>query len=287
MFDKKRIVYVCKFNSDTYIITNSKPVAVYIDCFNNDGSIWARKIVSNQETWINDKPWWEVHNVSEVKHTLDIENCHPNYKIENKLYFDPNESTHYEDKDWILNKLKTKELVVVSDKNCFYIDNRVEKTNEGFLCTDRFSCCDGSWYHNSPARAVKFYRHEYFSNYEDCAKDIFYRIKKIKWICSYSDEEYSLLEACHYLKQKGYSARQRHDYLEVIKQLDNVGDVEVFVRNNKVYVNHQKTGKVLMEKPKLTKDIKNSPKKYRMWVEECNRIDNKINWYVDKMEITI
>lgn len=286
MIDKSKIVYV--YEPTSFGRSHYKISVMYLDYIDKYGKMWLKRIVPNIVTYINGKPWYEVKEITEVKSQKDYDaNPHPAYTIENRYFCDRETIMKIEDKDWVYRKLLISDLVVISDKNCMYVDNTVEKNGGKWVCTDKFSSHDNTWYHRSPSDSISFTPNEVFDNYADCQCAM--NVKELNFQTAHdmSDRDYSLMDACHYLRCKGFSPIQRRDYLKEMAKLNNVESVVLFVRDGKVYAGNQPDDRKPVPYPEYTEEIKRSPKKHRDWVDECKRIDYENNWFIGKKELTI
>lgn len=287
--DKNKIYYVPFYDTiNEYANHADKPIPVYLDYVDKYGKYWMKKIVSNTITYINGKPWYDVNKVSQSFKPKEFTyKSQPEYTVEVKSKYNPDEEAHFDNVDWIYDKLVSEELVVIQWQNEFYVKSSTTNDGKNIICTHTFSWCDDSFWSRSNAKAISYTKDKVFKTYNECMKYIRLQEIHIKALGEYSDEDYSLLCACKLLKMNGYNAQDRHDYLELMKKMPNLADVELHVRDGKVYADHQTTNIPLIEKPEATDAIKRSKNRWREFVEQSNYIDNNINWYTDKRELVI
>ena len=93
-----------------------------------------------------------------------------------------------------------------------------------------------------------------------------------------SDEEYSVREACKYLKYKGFSATNRKKYLDAFRKVDNIANKELWVRDGKVYVDSECCNKkMLMDRPKYPDNYARSKKAREEYNKQCAEV-RRYNW---------
>lgn len=275
---KKNIYYIPNICDDAinfnYTKGNIKPMCVYLT---DEG---LKRIVPNVETYINGKPWYEIGQVSckvSAKEFTYMSHCsyereehwiHPESKIFNLNWRDKEAIYQYLVKGW---------LVPISYKNVFYVDYNTKKDGNSYILTEKFQAHDTGFFGKSRADSVVCYENEMFFTYEACEKYIVYRQFCAEQRLAQSDEEYSLCEACQYLKYRGFSATDRKKYLDAFKKVDNIADKELWVRDGKVYVNSECYKEMLMDNPKRPDNFTRNKKVREEYYEKCVEV-RRYNW---------
>ena len=146
------------------------------------------------------------------------------------------------------------------------------------ILTEKFQAHDTGFFGKSRADSIKCYENEMFSTYEACEKYIAYRQFCAEQRLALSDEEYSVCEACYYLKRKGFSATNRKKYLDAFKKVDNIAEKELYVRDGKVYVDSECCNKkMLMDRPKYPDNYARSKKAREEYNKKCAEV-RRYNW---------
>lgn len=248
---KKNIYYIpdiCDSINFNYFKGNVKPMCVYLT---DEG---LKRIVPNVETYINGKPWYEIGQVSckvSAKEFTYKSHC-PYEREEHWVYPESRKAVLYwRDEEAVYQYLVKGWFVPISYKNVFYVDSNVTKDGNGYILTEKFQAHDIGFFGKSRVDSIRCYENEMFSTYEACEKYIAYRQFCAEQRLALSDEEYSVCEACKYLKCKGFSTTDRKKYLDAFKKVDNIADKELWVRDGKVYVDSECCNKkMLMDNPK-------------------------------------
>lgn len=275
---KKNIYYIPNICVDaknfSYIRGNVKPMCVYLT---DEG---LKRIVVNTETYINGKPWYEVQQVSckvSAKEFTYTSHC-PYEREEHWAYPESKKAIlNWRDKEGIYQYLVKGWLVPISYKNVFYVDHDAKKDGNGYILTEKFQAHDTGFFGKSLADSIKCYENEMFSTYEACEKYIVYRQFCAEQRLALSDEEYSVCEACYYLKRKGFSATDRKKYLDAFKKVDNIADKELWVRDGKVYVDSECYKEMLMDNPKCPDNFTRSKKAREEYNKKCAEV-RRYNW---------
>ena len=276
---KKNIYYIPNICDDamnySYTRDNVKPMCVYLT---DEG---LKRIVPNTETYINGKPWYEVRQVScKVSAKEFTYKSHCPYEREEHWDYPESKKAilNWRDKEGIYQYLVKGWLVPISYKNVFYVDYDVKKDGNGYILTEKFQAHDTGFFGKSLADSIKCYEHEMFSTYEACEKYIAYRQFCAEQELAMSDEEYSVCEACQYLKHKGFSAVDRKKYLDAFKKVDNIAEKELYVRDGKVYVDSECCNKkMLMDRPKCPNNFTRSKKVREEYNKKCVEV-RRYNW---------
>lgn len=276
---KKNIYYIPNICDDamnySYIRGNVKPMCVYLT---DEG---LKRIVPNTETYINGKPWYEVRQVScKVSAKEFTYKSHCPYEREKHWAYPESKKAiiNWRDKEGIYQYLVKGWLVPISYKNVFYVDYDVKKDGNGYILTEKFQAHDTGFFGKSLADSIKCYENEMFSTYEACEKYIAYRQFCAEQRLALSDEEYSVCEACKYLKYKGFSATNRKKYLDAFKKVDNIANKELWVRDGKVYVDSERCNeKMLMDRPKYPDNYARSKKAREEYNKQCAEV-RRYNW---------
>lgn len=275
---KKNIYYIPNICDDAinynYTKDNIKPMCVYLT---DEG---LKRIVPNVETYINGKPWYEIGQVSckvSAKEFTYMSHCpyerkehwvHP----ESKMF-----SLNWRDKETIYQYLVKGWLVPISYKNVFYVDYNTKKDGNSYILTEKFQAHDTGFFGKSRADSVVCYENEMFFTYEACEKYIAYRQFCAEQRLAQSDEEYSLCEACQYLKYRGFSATDRKKYLDAFKKVGNIADKELRVRDGKVYVDSECYKEMLMNSPKCPDNYTRNKKVREEYNKKCAEV-RRYNW---------
>lgn len=276
---KKNIYYIpniCDNAMDfNYVCGNVHPMCVYLT---DEG---LKRIVPNIETYINGKPWYEIGQVSckiSAKEFTYKSHC-PYEREEHWAYPESMKIVIYwRDEEAVYQYLVKGWLVPISYKNVFYVDYDVKKDGNDYILTEKFQAHDTGFFGKSLADSIKCYENEMFSTYEACEKYIAYRQFCAEQRLALSDEEYSVCEACQYLKCKGFSAIDRKKYLDAFKKVDNIADKELWVRDGKVYVDSECCNKkMLMDRPKYPDNYARSKKAREEYNKKCAEV-RRYNW---------
>ena len=274
---KKNIYYIpniCDNAMDySYIRGNVKPMCVYLT---DEG---LKRIVPNVETYINGKPWYEVRQVScKVSAKEFTYKSHCPYEREKHWAYPESKKAiiNWRDKEGIYQYLVKGWLVPISYKNVFYVDYDVKKDSNGYILTEKFQAHDTGFFGKSRADSIKCYENEMFFTYEACEKYIAYRQFCAEQRLALSDEEYSVCEACKYLKYKGFGV-DRKKYLDAFKKVDNIAKKELWVRDGKVYVDSECYKEMLMDNPKCPDNYAHSKKAREEYNKKCAKV-RRYNW---------
>lgn len=275
---KKNIYYIPNICDDamkySYIRGNVKPMCVYLT---EEG---LKRIVPNIETYINGKPWYEIGQVScKVSAKEFTYKSHCPYEREEHWAYPESKGTilNWRDKEGIYQYLVKGWLVTISYKNVFYVDYDAKKDGNGYILTEKFQAHDTGFFGKSRADSIKCYENEMFFTYEACEKYIAYRQFCAEQRLALSDEEYSVCEACKYLKYKGFNAIDRKKYLDAFKKIDNIANKELWVRDGKVYVDSECYKEMLMDNPKYPDNYARSKKAREEYNKQCDEV-RRYNW---------
>ena len=275
---KKNIYYIpniCDNAMDfNYVCGNVKPMCVYLT---DEG---LKRIVPNTETYINDKPWYEVRQVScKVSAKEFTYKSHCPYEREKHWAYPESKKAilNWRDKEGIYQYLVKGWLVPISYKNVFYVDYSTKKDGNGYILTEKFQAHDTGFFGKSLADSIRCYENEMFFTYEACEKYIAYRQFCAEQRLALSDEEYSVCEACKYLKCKGFSAIDRKKYLDAFKKVDNIANKELWVRDGKVYVDSECYKEMLMDNPKCPDNFTRNKKAREEYNKQCAEV-RRYNW---------
>lgn len=274
---KKNIYYIPNICDDamnySYIRGNVKPICVYLT---DEG---LKRIVPNIETYINGKPWYEIGQVScKVSAKEFTYKSHCPYEREEHWAYPESKGTilNWRDKECIYQYLVKGWLVPISYKNVFYVDYDAKKDGNGYILTEKFQAHDTGFFGKSLADSIKCYENEMFFTYEACEKYIAYRQFCAEQELALSDEEYSVREACKYLKYKGFGV-DRKKYLDAFKKVDNIANKELWVRDGKVYVDSECYKEMLMDNPKYPDNYARSKKAREEYNKKCAEV-RRYNW---------
>lgn len=276
---KKNIYYIpdicdnaMNFN---YVKGNVKPMCVYLT---DEG---LKRIVPNVETYINGKPWYEIGQVScKISAKEFTYKSHCPYEREERLIYPESKGVilNWRDRQAVYRYLVKGWLVPISYKNVFYVDSNAKKDGNGYILTEKFQAHDTGFFGESRADSIRYYENEMFSTYEACEKYIAYKQFCAKQELAMSDEEYSVCQACQYLKHKGFSAVDRKKYLDAFKKVGNIAEKEVYVRDGKVYVDSECCNKkMLMDRPKCPDNFTRSKKAREEYNKKCAEV-RRYNW---------
>lgn len=275
---KKNIYYIPNICDDamnySYIRGNVKPMCVYLT---DEG---LKRIVPNIETYINGKPWYEIGQVScKVSAKEFTYKSHCPYEREEHWAYPESKGTilNWRDKEGIYQYLVKGWLVPISYKNVFYVDYDAKKDGNGYILTEKFQAHDTGFFGKSLADSIKCYENEMFFTYEACEKYIAYRQFCAEQRLALSDEEYSVCEACKYLKYKGFNAIDRKKYLDAFKKVDNIANKELWVHDGKVYVDSECYKEMLMDNPKCPDNFTRSKKAREEYYKQCAEV-RRYNW---------
>lgn len=275
---KKNIYYIPNICDDamkySYIRGNVKPMCVYLT---DEG---LKRIVPNIETYINGKPWYEIGQVScKVSAKEFTYKSHCPYEREEHWAYPESKGTilNWRDKECIYQYLVKGWFVPISYKNVFYVDYDAKKDGNGYILTEKFQAHDTGFFGKSLANSIKCYENEMFFTYEACEKYIAYRQFCAEQRLALSDEEYSVREACKYLKYKGFNAIDRKKYLDAFKKVDNIANKELWVRDGKVYVNSECYKEMLMDRPKYPDNYARNKKAREEYNKQCAEV-RRYNW---------
>lgn len=274
---KKNIYYIPNICDNAmnfnYVKGNVKPMCVYLT---DEG---LKRIVPNTETYINGKPWYEVQQVSckiSAKEFTYKSHCpyereeHWAYPESKKVVFD------WRDKEAVYQYLVKGWLVPISYKNVFYVDYDAKKDGNGYILTEKFQAHDTGFFGKSLADSIKCYENEMFFTYEACEKYIACQKFCAEQELALSDEEYSVREACKYLKYKGFGV-DRKKYLDAFRKVDNIANKELWVRDGKVYVDSECYKEMLMDNPKCPDNFTRSKKAREEYYKQCAEV-RRYNW---------
>lgn len=275
---KKNIYYIPNICDNamnySYIRGNVKPMCVYLT---DEG---LKRIVPNVETYINGKPWYEIGQVSckvSAKEFTYKSHC-PYEREEHWVYPESRKAViNWRDKEDVYQCLVKGWLVPISYKNVFYTDSDVKKDGNGYILTEKFQAHKAGFFGRSRADSIRCYENEMFFTYEACEKYIYYKKFCAKYELALSDEEYSVREACRYLKFKGFNAVDRKKYLDAFKKVDNIADKELRVRDGKVYVDSECDKEMLMKNPKYPDNYAHSKKAREEYNKKCAEV-RRYNW---------
>ena len=275
---KKNIYYIpdicdnaMNFN---YVCGNVKPMCVYLT---DEG---LKRIVPNVETYINGKPWYEIGQVScKVSAKEFTYKSHCPYEREERWVYPESKGyiLNWRDKEDIYQYLVKGWLVPISYKNVFYVDHDAKKDGNGYILTEKFQAHDTGFFGKSRADSIRCYENEMFFTYEACKKYITYRQFCAEQRLAQSDEEYSVCEACQYLKCIGFSATDRKKYLDAFKKVDNIADKALWVRDSKVYVDSECYKEMLMKNPKVPDNYTRNKKVREEYNKKCAEV-RRYNW---------
>ena len=276
---KKNIYYIPNICDNAinfnYTKDNVKPMCVYLT---DEG---LKRIVPNIETYINGKPWYEIGQVSctvSAKEFTYKSHC-PYEREEHWAYPESKKAIiNWRDKEGIYQYLVKDWLVPISYKNVFYVDYNTKKDGNGYILTEKFQAHDTGFFGKSRANSIRCYENEMFSTYEACEKYIAYKQFCAEQELALSDEEYSVREACKYLKYKGFNAMDRKKYLDAFKKVGNIINKELWVYDGKVYVDSECCNKkMLMDRPKYPDNYARSKKAREEYNKQCAEV-RRYNW---------
>lgn len=283
---KNKIFYVpdnCVYGSaSTYVDNNVRPVCVY-DTTDN-GLV---EIVPNVETYINGKPYYEVRQVQcrvsqkEFKHSSHAPYTreeHWNYPESKDMIID------WRNKEFVYEYLLKEWLVPISYKNVFYIDYNTKKDGKDYILTEKFLSHEPGFFGRSRINSITANRNEkystwneVYSTYEDCEKYIHYKHTCAMYELGLSEKDWSMRDACRYLKIKGFNEMERRKYLKAFSKILNENPInELHVKDGKVWYGCETEEEdVFIPKPP---DNIDKSRKALLYNRQCNYIVHQ-NWY--------
>lgn len=275
---KRNIYYVPNVCKDgtiySYLHGTAHPMVVY------DTGMGLKEIVPNVETYINGKPWYEVRQVScKVSAKEFTYKSHCPYEREEHWNYPESRNIviNWRDKEAVYQFLVKGWVVPISYKNVFYTDSSAEKDGNGYILTEKFQAYKTGFFGRSRADSIKCYGNEIFSTYEACEKYIDYKKFCAEQELALSDEEYSIREACKYLKFKGFDAIDRKKYLDAFKKVDNIANKELWIRDGKVYVDRECDKEMLMGSPKCPDNYAHNKAARKKYNIQCDKV-RSYNW---------
>lgn len=262
----------------SYVAGNVRPMCAYL----TDSGL--KRIVPNTEIYINGKPWYEVKSVS-CRVTKKEYNYTSHCPYERETHWNypesKNEIVDWKDKDWVYNLLIKEWLVPISYKNVFYTDSNVDKDGNEYVLTERFLSCETGFFHQSDADSICVYKGEMFGTWEECEHFIAYETTCAKYSVNLSDDEWSIREACVYLKNKGFYGERRKKYLDAFRNEDDLAKKELWVRDGKVYVETDCYYDMRMDNPKRPDNYTRSKKAREEYNALCQKV-REYNWGIGK-----
>lgn len=277
IINKEKIYYVPNVCKDattySYLRGTARPLVVY------DTGEGLKEIVPNIETYINGKPWYEVRQVScrvSAKEFTYKSHCH--YKREEHWIHPESKGyiINWRDKEAVYRYLVKGWLVPISYKNVFYVDYDATKDGNSYILTEKFQAYDTGFFGKSRADSIVCFANEMFFTYEACEKFIAYKKFCAEQELALSDEEYSVREACNYLKHKGFGV-DRKKYLDAFNKMDDIANKELCVCDGKVYVDCDCCKEMLMDNPKCPDNFTRSKKAREEYNEKCAKV-RRYNW---------
>lgn len=275
---KKNIYYIPNICDDAinfnYAKGSVKPMCVYLT---DEG---LKRIVPNIETYINGKPWYEIGQVScKVSAKEFTYKSHCPYEREERWAYPESKKAiiNWRDKEGIYQYLVKGWLVPISYKNVFYVDYDAKKDGNGYILTEKFQAHDTGFFGKSRANSIRCFDNEMFFTYEACEKFIAYQKFCAEQELALSDEEYSVREACKYLKYKGFNAMDRKKYLDAFKKVGNIAKKELWVRDGKVYVDSECYREMRMDNPQYPDNYTRSKKVREEYNKKCAEV-RRYNW---------
>lgn len=286
-FEKDKILYTPTETTNVYYLSkNPIPTA----CYCTDDST-LHMLVPNRETYINGKPWYEVKSVSGRKKCKEIDKLpywdwHISYDIEDKWFCDKTLPYSPRDKDSIYKYLCNGDLVLKERKHCYpHTNNTMKKDGNEYILTTEFNSHNNDYLKNEEPLTYIRYDSECFQTWEECQKYIALKRFSLECVNNKSEHDYSLQEACVYLKRKGYTPERRKQYLKAFdKVLQDNPINELSVRDGKVWYGC-KSEQPDVENPELPENINRSMKALREYNEQCSYITHCINWYNHHREL--
>ena len=288
-FEKDNILYTPTETTNVYYLSkNPIPTACYRT---DDGAL--HMLVPNRETYINGKPWYEVKSVSGRKKCKEVDKSpywywHIPYEVEDRWFCDKTLPYLPRDKDSIYKYLCSGDLVLKERKNCYpHTNNTMKKDGNEYIMTTEFNSHDNDYLKNEEPLTYIRYDSECFQTWEECQKYIVFKRFSLECVNNKSEHDYSLQEACVYLKRKGYAPECRKQYLKAFdKVLQDNPINEVSVRDGKVWYGC-KSEQPDVEYPEKPENINRSMKALREYNEQCSYITNCINWYNHHKELVL
>lgn len=286
-FEKDKILYTPTETTNVYYLSkNPIPTA----CYCTDDST-LHMLVPNRETYINGKPWYEVKSVSGRKKCKEIDKLpywdwHISYDIEDKWFCDKTLPYSPRDKDSIYKYLCNGDLVLKERKHCYpHTNNTMKKDGNKYILTTEFNSHNNDYLKNEEPLTYIRYDSECFQTWEECQKYIALKRFSLECVNNKSEHDYSLQEACVYLKRKGYTPERRKQYLKAFdKVLQDNPINELSVRDGKVWYGC-KSEQPDVENPEPPENINRSMKALREYNEQCSYITHCINWYNHHREL--
>lgn len=286
-FEKDKILYTPTETTNVYYLSkNPIPTA----CYCTDDST-LHMLVPNRETYINGKPWYEVKSVSGRKKCKEIDKLpywdwHISYDIEDKWFCDKTLPYSPRDKDSIYKYLCNGDLVLKERKHCYpHTNNTMKKDGNEYILTTEFNSHNNDYLKNEEPLTYIRYDSECFQTWEECQKYIALKRFSLECVNNKSEHDYSLQEACVYLKRKGYTPERRKQYLKAFdKVLQDNPINELSVRDGKVWYGC-KSEQPDVENPEPPENINRSMKALREYNEQCSYITHCINWYNHHREL--
>ena len=286
-FEKDKILYTPTETTNVYYLSkNPIPTA----CYCTDDST-LHMLVPNRETYINGKPWYEVKSVSGRKKCKEIDKLpywdwHISYDIEDKWFCDKTLPYSPRDKDSIYKYLCNGDLVLKERKHCYpHTNNTMKKDGNEYILTTEFNSHNNDYLKNEEPLTYIRYDSECFQTWEECQKYIALKRFSLECVNNKSEHDYSLQEACVYLKRKGYTPERRKQYLKAFdKVLQDNPINELSVRDGKVWYGC-KSEQPDVENPEPPENINRSMKVLREYNEQCSYITHCINWYNHHREL--
>lgn len=288
-FDKNKILYTPTETTNVYFLSDNPIPTV---CYQTDDTI-LHMIVPNRILYINGKPWYEVKSVSGRKKCKEVDKSphwywHIPYEVEYRWFCDKKLPYNPQDKDSIYQYLCNGELVLKEIKHCHpYTNNTMEKDGNEYIMTTEFNYHNNDWWKKGEPLTYIRYNFECFQTWEECQRYITFKKYSLEWNNNKSERDYSLQEACVYLKRKGYSPEDRKKYLKAFDKVLQYNPInQLFVRDGKIWYGC-KSEQPDIEKPELPENINRSKKALREYNEQCNYITYCINWYNHHRELEV
>lgn len=286
-FEKEKILYTPTETNNVYYLSKNPIPTV---CYRTDDGI-LHMLVPNKETYINGKPWYEVKSVSCRRKCKEIEKLpywqwHVPYTIEDKWFCDKTLSYTPQDKDSIYQHLCNGDLVLKERTKCHpYTNSEMHKDGNEYVLTTEFSLHDNSALKKEEPLSYIRYDFECFQTWEECEKYIAFKRFSLECVNNKSEHDYSLQEACVYLKRKGYAPERRKQCLKAFDKILQDNPInELSVRNGKVWYGCEPEQQDV-EYTEAPKNINRSMKILREYNEQCSYITNCINWYNHHREL--
>lgn len=288
-FEKDKILYTPTETTNIYYLSNNPIPTV---CYQTDDNV-LHMIVPNRETYINGKPWYEVQSVSGRKKCKEVDKSpywdwHIPYDVEDRWFCDKTLPYTPQDKESIYQYLCNGDLVLKERKHCHpHTNNIMERDGNEYIMTTEFNSHDNDYLKNEESLVYIRYNFECFQTWEECQRYITFKKCSLEWNNNKSEHDYSLQEACAYLKRKGYSPETRKRYLKVFDKILQDNPInQLFVRDDKVWYGC-KSEHPDVENPEPPKNINISKKALREYNEQSNYIRYNINWYNHHKELIV